>query len=352
MADPAAVQEYMRARRQYAAEAQGYWNAVAEKRRLRLDKRRNQRAINPDDYVLTQPPVYSGPPKPTEPIEEPPPSLPPKKYVPVVAEFLKAAAEHFGFVPQRPASELEFKRAYVRVAAAAGLTKDQVVRIYAFETGGNGKYDVQAGVDPGRPGSRAISTALGYNQVLAPSTIGILAEKGDRFVRALEEKAARLSGDAREALQRKVAILRRMIAFTRTVPVRWAEHDRLSETPQWWGLHAVNLDIDIGPLLQTQKLLDSVAFARRNGFTRPLSAAELEIMNFTGDGNGFDIVTMPATLRTQVPTSNFFRQPSYERNPIASRNNVVATLIAAIDAAMNRGVNQQGARDMAAAFAQ
>jgi hypothetical protein len=34
--------------------------------------------------------------------------------------------------------------------------------------------------------------------------------------------------------------------------------------------------IDIGPLLQVQKLLDSIQFARRKGITRELTAAELK----------------------------------------------------------------------------
>ena len=32
------------------------------------------------------------------------------------------------------------------------------------------------------------------------------------------------------------------------------------------------LDIDVGPMLQTHKLLTSVMFARAKGHTRPLSA--------------------------------------------------------------------------------
>jgi hypothetical protein len=112
----------------------------------------------------------------------------------------------------------------------------------------------------------------------------------------------------------------------------------------------LNLDIDVAPLLQTQKLLASVAFARRNGVTRPLTAVELEMMNFTGDGNGFDIVTMPAALRARVPTSNFFRQASYYRNPVVIRNNVVAKLLAATDAKMDREAKHRGAKDMAALF--
>ena len=142
-ASPAAMAEYRRllaqylaARQQYEAVAESYWNAVAEKRRLRMAKRRNGQDILLQDYVLTQPPVYSGPPRPAglpAPRREPRDvRLPP---IPRLAEFIRAAAEHYKFVPQRPDSDLEFKRAYARVALAAGLTEEQAVRIYAFETG-------------------------------------------------------------------------------------------------------------------------------------------------------------------------------------------------------------------------
>ncbi len=30
-------------------------------------------------------------------------------------------------------------------ASAAGLTREQAVRVYAFETGGNGNHDMQSG---------------------------------------------------------------------------------------------------------------------------------------------------------------------------------------------------------------
>ena len=115
-----------------------------------------------------------------------------------------------------------------------------------------------------------------------------------------------------------------MIAFSRTVPNAWSEHDKLAKTTQGgMGIHAAVLDRDIGPLLQTQKLLDSVLFAQHERHQRPLTAAELELMNFTGDGNGFDLVTMPQELRDKVPTSNFFQRGGYERNPIARRTGTV-----------------------------
>ena len=48
-----------------------------------------------------------------------------------------------------------------------------------------------------------------------------------------------------------------MVAFTRSVPNAWSEHDKLAKTtPGGMGIHAAMLDRDIGPLLQTQKLLN------------------------------------------------------------------------------------------------
>ena len=142
-----------------------------------------------------------------------------------------------------------------------------------------------------------------------------------------------------------------MIAYSRSVPNRWSEHDRLAKTTLGgFGIHAAVLDIDLGPLLQVQKLTASIHFARAKGHMAPLSAAELELMNLTGDGNGFDMVTMPQALRARVPTANFFQQQGYERNPVARRTGVVANLIADIESKMNHSTQAQGARELAAAF--
>jgi hypothetical protein len=142
-----------------------------------------------------------------------------------------------------------------------------------------------------------------------------------------------------------------MVEFTRTVPNAWSAHDKLAKTtPGGMGIHATMLDRDIGPLLQTQKLLDSVVFARAKGYQRPLTAAELELMNFTGDGNGFDLVTMPHDMRDKVPTSNFFQRAGYERNPIARRTGTVAALFKSIESKMDSASQAPGARELAAAF--
>ena len=344
------LEAYTAARQKYEGEAEVYWSSIADKRRLRNAKRHSNKEILIEDYVLSQPPVYAGPPKPVDPSAPAENERPPRPYVPVVADFLQSAAKYFNFVPRLPQSEIEYKRAYAAAAAAAGLTRDQAVRIYGFESGGNGKYDVQAGLEHPRPGAHAISPALGYNQLLATNSLELLAEKGDGFLRVLRAQAEELPGDARSALEKKIAVLKIMVDFGRSVPDDWNQHDRLANTAKGLGIHALNLDMDVGPLLQAQKLRDSVVFARQKGYGATLTAAELEMMNLTGDGNGIDMVMMPAAWRERIPTANFFQQGGYERNPVATRNNVVAKLLAATDATMDQEVKLQGARDLAALF--
>jgi hypothetical protein len=145
-------------------------------------------------------------------------------------------------------------------------------------------------------------------------------------------------------------VLERMAAFTRTVPVKWDEHVELAGTPRGLAVHALVLDVDVGPLLQVQKLVNSLRFARLKGYTKPLTAAELEMLNLTGDGNGFDMLSLAPEMRQKVPTANFFQPSGYARNAVARRNNTVSALIAATDSKMDEEARLRGALDMAAAF--
>jgi hypothetical protein len=352
----AAMAEYRRAREKYntiheayVAAASAYWAAIADERKTRFAKRARNESLVIDDYVLTQPPVYTGPPQPVDP-SAPKAKTPPPPPVLVAADFLNAAMQEYKFTPRRPQNEIEFKRAYARVAAAAGLTKEQAVRIYGFEASGNGAYDVQAGLEYNKPGARAITTALGYNQLLTTNSVELMAESGGKLVAVLEEEARALPEGQKAALEKTIAVARAMIAFARSVPDDWGQHELLANTPKGLAIHAMNLDLDVGPLLQTQKLLDSIVFARKKGYGPALRAAELEMMNLTGDGNGFDMVLMPSDWRSQVPTANFFQRSGYGHNPVAQRNNVVATLIAATDAVMDSETKKQGAKDLGALF--
>ncbi len=336
---------YKKARAAFERVAAPYWRSISAKRSQRRKKIAKGQPLTLNDYVLEQPPLYTGPPEPRDPLEKP--GKP--REIPVIADFLDHAKTHFGFTPQTPAHEIDYKRAYAKSAAAAGLTKGTCIKIYGFELGGNGTYDVQAGLEFSRR-ARAISTALGYNQLLTTNSVELVAEAGDKFLATLRRMAKDARGPRRAELQAKMAILAKMIRFTRTAPDDWYAHERLAKTAKGLGVHALILDVDIGPLLQTQKLLTSVVFARRRGYGAPLTAAELEMMNLTGDGNGFDMVQMPRDMRRKVPTSNFFHRHGYERNPVAIHNNTVAKLLAATDVKMIKEAKLQGAQDLAAAF--
>lgn len=349
------LKDYLQAREAYEAEASAYWDEIAAKRRSRNAKRRSGVQIALEDYVLTQPPVYGGPKRPVNPLPaeaEPERPRKPPRPIPVVADLLQAALTQFQFVPERPATDRDFKRAYAAFAGAEGLTAGQAVRVYAFETGGIGTNDSQSGLLRPRPGGRPISSAIGYNQLLTTNSIELVAEQGHSMLEALSAKASHLSGAARRAMEQKIAVFKRMIAFCRSVPDDWSEHDKLADTSPGWAVHAMVLDIDIGPMLQTHKLLTSVLFAQAKGYTKALTGAELEMMNLTGDGTGLDMVTMPQWMREQVPTANFFQRSGYERNPVVSRNNTVARLLAVTDARMDSGEQTPQARELAAAFAE
>ena len=136
-----ALEEYNRAWQSYTAASGAYWNLISEKRKLRNAKRARGEPVSISDYVLAQPPVYTGPPRPQNPLK--PEVAPPRIYVPVVADFVAAARQEFKFIPRFPQSETEFKRGYAKVALAAGLTREQIVRIYGFEATGNGSYDIE-----------------------------------------------------------------------------------------------------------------------------------------------------------------------------------------------------------------
>src|SRR5262249_52388245 len=149
-----------------------------------------------------------------------------RKQLPMVPDLIQAASAHFQFTPQRPAADADFKRAYAKVALALGLTREQAVRVYSFETGGNGNYDMQSGYRG--PGTRPISTAIGYNQLLTTNSVELFAEQGDTILRALQEKAATLSGAPRKAMDIKIAVTRKMVAFAKSVPDTWSEHEKLA----------------------------------------------------------------------------------------------------------------------------
>ena len=87
------LKEYLEARDAFEQEAGVYWSDISAKRKGRNAKRRAHQEITLDDYVLVQPPVYSGPKRPVNPAPEiePEPPRRERKHIPVVGDLLKAA---------------------------------------------------------------------------------------------------------------------------------------------------------------------------------------------------------------------------------------------------------------------
>lgn len=339
---------HLRARAAFDREAKAYWDEVEEKREGRRRKRAERQTFTREDYVHEHPPKYTGPTLPPDVAKivaevKPPEPETPK---PVVADFLAAAKREFGFVPTT-SSEREFKRRYAEEALAAGLTKDQVVRVYALETGGRGTYDMQAGIDPETRRGKPISSALGYAQLLGANSTSELVKHGDAFFTRLAALANAPETSQRRAavLRNKMVVLKRMIEAARSVPNEWKAHVAFSNTPKGLAIHALNLDSDIGPLLQVVKLEGLRKEAERAG--RPnLTGAEIELMNLAGPRTGLE---MMEPVGRNMPTANFFSHGGYWRNTIV-REKTAAELLVALNDRMEVHLKKPGSIEFAAAF--
>ena len=345
---------WYRAKTHFDRRLDAYWYEVEKKRKGRRAKRSRTKFFDVSDYVWSFPPEYSGPSlnsglaqrwsrfkaaraksKPSTAREE----------LPDIGDFLAASKKYYGFVPTR-VSEHEFKRRYAQEALRLGMTKQQVVRVYALETGGNGTADTQSGVNPVTKKGRPISSALGYAQLLHANTIGELVTSGDEFIARLKRMAASTSSAGRaQELRAKIAALQRMQRVAKSVPNKWSKHMTLAKTPRGYGIHAINLDADIGPWLQTIKLRGLKDYARRKGYTN-LSAEEFEIMNLSGPATGLE---MMAPVGLTAPTPNFFARGAYYRNKMVM-GKTSAELLAEFTRRMDYGSRKPGAVEFAQAF--
>jgi hypothetical protein len=339
---------YREARTAFDLLHRAYWRKVDGKRDARKARRLLGQTFTAEDYIAAFPPKYQGPELPPDVArivaEVKPPAA--EKPLPTVADFLAHAKKQFGFVPKR-ATEREFKTSYAAEALKVGLTKDQVVRVYALETGGQGTYDMQSGINPVTRQGRPISSALGYAQLLHANTTGELVKHGEAFARRLTAMAGAPGTPAPRAaeLKTKAAIVRKMLRAARTVPNEWSAHQRFAMTPNGLGIHALNMDADVGPWIQVLKLKslkDSAAVYGR----QELTGAELELMNLAGPGTGLEMMT---PVGRQMPTPNFFSEGGYSRNPVV-RDKTAAELLAALESRMEVHLKKPGSIEFAQIF--
>lgn len=339
---------YQKARRAHDRKVDAYWRNVEAKRKVRRAKLARGVAIDAGDYVAKHPPAYAGPPRPDEiyALLPKPPVVkePPRPTIPVVTDFLREAKVQYGFTPDT-VTEDEFMIYYALEALKLGLTKDQVIRVYALETGGVGTHDLQSGYNPKT--GRAASTALGYAQLLAANSVGQIRKHGASYAERLERLAAEPGLDAGQAgrLRRKAEIVRRMHADTMKIADAWGAHVEYGKTGRGLAMHAMNLDGDVGPWMQVTKLKGILEFAERKGMTN-LTGGQLELMNLAGPGRGFE---MMQPIARDMPTSNFFERGGYERNPVV-HNRTGAELLAKLDEIMDRNVQKPGSAQFAVIF--
>jgi hypothetical protein len=344
----ATYEAYRTARDKFERQLKYYWRRVEAKRDARRAKRMLAQEFEAQDYIGEPPPKYTGPELPPDIaklVEDVVPPAP-ERSIATVAEVLQSAKAHYGFVPTLT-TEREFKRRYAEEALAVGLTKDQVVRIYALETGGQGTYDMQSGINPISKQGRPISSALGYAQLLHANSTSELVKHGERFARRLLAMAAApgTPPDQARALMAKAAIVRHMHKVARSIPNEWSHHVRFAGTRAGLGIHALNLDADVGPWLQVLKLKglkDAAAAAGRGSLT----GAQIELMNLAGPGTGQEMLLPVAQ---NMPTSNFFSPGGYYRNGIV-RDRTAAELIRALNERMEANVKKPGAVEFAQIF--
>ena len=341
-----------------------YWAVIRKKRQRRHYKMRRGWRLRPSDYVMRHPPRYKGPHWPkcklaSDHIKKPKPKRRPSKPLPTVREFLAAAKKIYGFEPRRT-SERAYKASYAREALGAGLTANQVVGVYALETGGIGPYARQSGIfitdqkcRTRKPHGRAASTALGYAQLLAANSVAVIQTQGKLIADKLARRARQVQGGQAIDLQLKSQLVRRMrrdiIRRTRRYRHKngWREFVALGKKRLGQAAHALNLDADIGPMLQVFKLQRIKLAAAKKGFHR-ISGAQMELMNLVGYGRGLEMMHKAAA---KAASANFFSRKGYARNPLA-KNLTARGLLAKIDRIIARQMKKCGSIEFMQAFRQ
>jgi hypothetical protein len=346
-----AYRTWQEARAGYERAFEAYWSAIEDKKAARRAKRELNQPVLPADYVIKHPPKYAGPPLRADIAAikaemDPPRAADPDKAG--VADFLAMARQHYNFAPERT-TEKDFKRRYALEALRLGLTKDQVLRVYALETGGRGTFDMQAGIDPETRKGRPISSALGYAQLLGGNSVNELVLHGAGFAQRLDAMAAdpRVTRLRAQQLTHKAQIVRAMVRAAKSVPNHWNDHVKFATTPRGLGIHALNMDADVGPWMQVLKLDGLRGHAAKAG-RMTLTGAELELMNLAGPRTALEMME-PAGHGAS--TANFFSQQGFYRNTIV-RERSSMELLAALEERMNANLSKPGCVEFAAIFDQ
>lgn len=184
----------------------------------------------------------------------------------------------------RPVSEKDFKTSFARELLSVGkmhnmdfdATRRLFMGIYAIETGGNGGHDIV-------PSNRSTS-ALGYKQLLMPTSMDLIYRYNDQITERLRSLAEAAPPGEREALIQKAEFMAKLkttlqsegdkfnpdrpttdetakrnfteIANSR-LPTSFHTDTELMKGRHFASaIHALNLDKDIGPIIQSMQMHD------------------------------------------------------------------------------------------------
>ena len=129
------------------------------------------------------------------------------------------------------------------------------------------------------------------------------------------------------------------------VPFEWDRHQAYAKTEAGMGVHALNIDADVGPMMQAMKLKGLKDTAIK--YNRPnMSGAEMELMNLSGPVTGLEMM-MPAGRK--APVTNFFARRAYYVNKMVI-GHTGEGLLAELDRRMNESMKTAGSQEFAAAF--
>jgi hypothetical protein len=274
--------------RGFASALSNYWHSISK-------------AKGHHEYFTKFPPVYAG-------MDDPRPTPPPVQYAPdsiksagrmpslndlfAAAKDLNRIVTHDKTKPDFQTldlSEADFKKRYaeesVHVGKDYGMNKDNmanlVKRVYAFEGGGWGTYYTlssmpQAIMDDSQKNARMkfhpSSSAIGYNQLLIKDTVSDITQHGSTIAQRLNELA--VEQPARAQILHQKAQLVQELQDTLTHknnpdnPIPKDKHKRFyaSSSKVEQAIQALNLDGDVGPVIQSQELNNLLKFARDNKF--------------------------------------------------------------------------------------
>lgn len=298
-AEEKAIQNYLSAKENYKKNLDKYWSHVEEMK---------DRGMKITDF----PALYDGPARPkgfTEPQGEK--GLPTVNTMLRLSKSLGRIADHDSRIPDftiKDVDELTFKNNYVKealhLAKEFSLSPEQmqliVEKVYKFECGGRAYHDTLSGVpykyaQPDEPGQstnldarrshRAISTGLGFNQLLTATSMHHLQHDGKVIADRLRElskdsdRPAELNEKARIVENLQQLLDKELASFAQKAGKRHkAYYDNdgkplyslfqdfgksqattsvgLTGRQMATALQSLNLDGDIGPIIQSRQVAE------------------------------------------------------------------------------------------------